>query len=354
MLPELLSSSLPLQRFSCLDPAALRRFRVGSKWISESNSETFMHSSPLLLLHLPVPSPCPPFWMVLSLALSTTTLWAASGHRWVLFSQQSIKKNGGREPVIFKSFFLFSFSSYLFFGLIHSMQDLSSLTRNQTCVPCSGSTVLTTGPPGKSLAFLFYKKSQDGDIFEKQVFRGSGGKESACNAGDPSSIPISGRSPGEGNSYPLQYSCLENYMDRGAWQATVHGVAESDTTDWLNSVSDHAGLAALPWAQGQSVLSRFASVLGAPYCPPAFGEPQLQIYDGFCSETYEFSHQVGCVKIINSLLFIQVRICSVCICWKFTNTFWNCRCKLVGLYYWSHFTAEPELGSGCWLQRLYP
>ena len=50
-------------------------------------------------------------------------------------------------------------------------------------------------------------------------------KESACNAGDPGSIPGSGRSPGEGNVNPLQYSCLENPMDKGAWQAIVHGVA---------------------------------------------------------------------------------------------------------------------------------
>ena len=58
---------------------------------------------------------------------------------------------------------------------------------------------------------------------------GSGGKESACNAGDPCSTPKSGRSPGEGNGYPLQYSCLEKSMDRGAWQATVHEVLESWT-----------------------------------------------------------------------------------------------------------------------------
>ena len=50
------------------------------------------------------------------------------------------------------------------------------------------------------------------------------GKESACNAGDPGSIPGSGRSPGEANGNPLQYSCLENPMDRGAWQATVYEV----------------------------------------------------------------------------------------------------------------------------------
>ena len=49
-------------------------------------------------------------------------------------------------------------------------------------------------------------------------------EESAYNAGDQGSIPESGRSPGEGNGNPLQYSCLENPIDRGAWQATVHGV----------------------------------------------------------------------------------------------------------------------------------
>ena len=54
---------------------------------------------------------------------------------------------------------------------------------------------------------------------------GLSGKESACNAGDPGSIPGWGRSPGEGNSNPLEYSCLEKLMDREAWLATVHGVA---------------------------------------------------------------------------------------------------------------------------------
>ena len=54
---------------------------------------------------------------------------------------------------------------------------------------------------------------------------GSDRKESACNAGDPGSISGVGRSPGERNGYPLQYSLLENHMDRGAWQATVRGVA---------------------------------------------------------------------------------------------------------------------------------
>ena len=52
---------------------------------------------------------------------------------------------------------------------------------------------------------------------------GSDGKESACNVGEPGLIPGSGRSPGEGHGNPLQYSCLKNVMDRGAWRATVLG-----------------------------------------------------------------------------------------------------------------------------------
>ena len=64
-------------------------------------------------------------------------------------------------------------------------------------------------------------------IFLKGFPGGSDRKESACNEGDPGLIPGSGRSPGEGNGNPLQYSCLTNSMDRGAWWATVHGVAKS-------------------------------------------------------------------------------------------------------------------------------
>ena len=56
---------------------------------------------------------------------------------------------------------------------------------------------------------------------------GSDGKESACNAEDLGSIPRSGRSPGEGNSNPFQYSSLENPMDRRAWQSQVHMVAKT-------------------------------------------------------------------------------------------------------------------------------
>ena len=61
---------------------------------------------------------------------------------------------------------------------------------------------------------------------------GSDGKEFTCSAGDPGLIPRSGRPPGGGNGNPLQYSCLGNPMDRGAWWATVHGAAkESDVSE---------------------------------------------------------------------------------------------------------------------------
>ena len=76
---------------------------------------------------------------------------------------------------------------------------------------------------------------------------GLDGRESACSAGDPSSIPGSGRSPGEGNGNPLQYSCLENSMGRGAWWAT-HGVTESDPTE----VIEQKTILRVPWTSKRS------------------------------------------------------------------------------------------------------
>ena len=86
---------------------------------------------------------------------------------------------------------------------------------------------------GKS-AFKSTLTGADSQIFTlsmQDFLGGSDGKASAYNAGDLGSIPGSGRSPGEGNGTPLQYSCLENPMDRGARLATVYGVAKSWT--WL-------------------------------------------------------------------------------------------------------------------------
>ena len=91
------------------------------------------------------------------------------------------------------------------------------------------------------------KKPKMNDSMKTYGFPGgSDGKVSICNAGDPGSIPGLGRSPGEGNDNPLQYSCLENPMDRGAWLAIVHRVAKSwtrlgDFTFFLSLYEDLQG-----------------------------------------------------------------------------------------------------------------
>ena len=77
------------------------------------------------------------------------------------------------------------------------------------------------------------KYTHTSHTFVQGFHGGSDSKESACNAGDPGLIPGSERSPGEGNGNPLQCSCLGNPMARGAWQSTVHEIAESDSTEWL-------------------------------------------------------------------------------------------------------------------------
>ena len=87
---------------------------------------------------------------------------------------------------------------------------------------------------------LAFTKSKSKEIFMLAYTGGSEDKASACNAADPGSIPGLGRSPAEGNGNPLQYSCLENPMDRGAWRATVHGVTKSRTqlSDFTHTHTD--------------------------------------------------------------------------------------------------------------------
>ena len=80
------------------------------------------------------------------------------------------------------------------------------------------------------ITFLKSQKSMESYSKQKEGFPGgSNGKESASNAGDWGSVPGLGRSPGEGNGYPLQYSYLENSLERGAWRAIAHGIAKSHT-----------------------------------------------------------------------------------------------------------------------------
>ena len=99
----------------------------------------------------------------------------------------------------------------------------------QLCpTPCNS---VGSSPPGPSVFGIFQAK-----ILEQVAipfYDGSDSRETACNTGDQGSIPGSGRSPGKGKCYPLHYSCLENFMDRGAWQAIVRRVAESDAPEQL-------------------------------------------------------------------------------------------------------------------------
>ena len=89
---------------------------------------------------------------------------------------------------------------------------------------------LPAEPQGKSKNTGVSSLSLLQGIFPPQGFpHGSEDKASSCKAGDPGLIPGLGRSRGEGNGNPLQYSCLENPMDGGAWQATVHGVTKNWT-----------------------------------------------------------------------------------------------------------------------------
>ena len=97
-------------------------------------------------------------------------------------------------------------------------------------------------------------------LFLERFPGGSAGKESACNAGDLGSVPGLGRSPGEGNSHPLQYSCLENPMDRGDCWVTVCEVAKSQTrlsfsfftfpggSDSKESTCNAGDLGLIPWS----------------------------------------------------------------------------------------------------------
>ena len=97
-----------------------------------------------------------------------------------------------------------------------------------------------------SVPFLGWEEALDKGWAPTPVFLGfpggSDGKASVCNAGDPDLIPGLGRFPGEGNGNPLQYSCLENPTDKGAWWATVHGVAKSRT-----QLSDFTVLYTMPF-----------------------------------------------------------------------------------------------------------
>ena len=104
-------------------------------------------------------------------------------------------------------------------GAVTLEKQVSQFIRNSKTVPTLGVSQST----------LRYLPKRNESLNPYDLPCSLNGKESACNAGDPGSIPGLGRYSGERNSNPLQYSCLENPIDRGAWQATVHGVTKSGT-----------------------------------------------------------------------------------------------------------------------------
>ena len=95
--------------------------------------------------------------------------------------------------------------------------------QTQACHKCLVLSPPSSTGPSTGAFVMFPEQSSQG------FPGGSISKESACSAGDQGLIPGSGRSPGEGNGKPLQYSCLESPMDKGAWWAILHGVAKSQT-----------------------------------------------------------------------------------------------------------------------------
>ena len=137
------------------------------------------------------------------------------------------------------------------------MRDQSSLTRDRTSVPCITRHILNHWTTGKSCPYSVFLTPRLLSLHVSPLLTVSSlplslcpcyliypyvhvtmlwglpwqlsSKESACDAGDAGLIPGWGRSPGGGHGNPLQYSCLENPMDGGAWRATVHGVTKSRT-----------------------------------------------------------------------------------------------------------------------------
>ena len=103
--------------------------------------------------------------------------------------------------------------------------------------PALQADFLPSEPPGKPLLTSLNPEKED--CYKQQYLQnpssastkgfpaGLDGKQPACNAGDLGAIPGSGRFPREGNGSPLQYSCQENFMDKGTWRATVHGITKS-------------------------------------------------------------------------------------------------------------------------------
>ena len=161
---------------------------------------------------------CSPFSLSKSVSFCPySSLWMSLSGFLSLYLSISI------SCLFFYLFVLSSFSPYLTISLSHPPAPICSISK---CFPEIVQTLLFYSSYLTFIVFFWlalqYLGLEENFYFCNELR----GKESACKAGDEGLIPGSGRSPEEGNSKWLQYSCLENPMDRGAWQATVHRVAK--------------------------------------------------------------------------------------------------------------------------------
>ena len=126
-------------------------------------------------------------------------------------------------------------------GKSHEQRSLAGygITKSQIWLSMHALMVHSQEHVNEWHVWLWFSKDLGRSHIKCQGFPGgSVGKELTCNAGDAGSIPGLGRSPGGGHGDPLQYCCLENCRDRGAWRATVHGVSNSQM--WLKQLCTHA------------------------------------------------------------------------------------------------------------------
>ena len=136
---------------------------------------------------------------------------------------------------------------------------------------------------------------------------GSDGKASACNAGDPGSIPGSGRSPGTGNGNPLQHSCLENPTDGGAWWATAHGVIKSRT--WLSDFTFFSFLS-IVWKNVLiSCLFWFLTCSSPGFQSPLFEDCLFSVVYSWL-RCYHKLIENKCVSLFLGSLFCSIDTCA--------------------------------------------
>ena len=148
-------------------------------------------------------------------------------------------------------------------GTSHALLCIINYSKQEetyACISDGKMSLLYNPAEGRQPLFASGQSSQSETLASPMIKSlypsSSGGKESACNAGDPSSIPRLGISPGEGNGNPLQYSYLENSMDRRTWPATVHGTVKSRTWRATNTYTINSNSSDYSWINLRLLLKK--------------------------------------------------------------------------------------------------